>query len=84
MDRSILGPGAFVQTNVIGVQPAGSVPRRWTAGGHLFRHVSTDGCMAPWAARSVLGTGRYDQQSYSASKAASDHLVRYHRTYGLR
>ncbi|MBP6975667.1 MAG: dTDP-glucose 4,6-dehydratase [Candidatus Moranbacteria bacterium] len=84
VDRSILGPEAFVRTNVFGTFVLLEAARKY---GKRFHHVSTD---------EVFGSlGRddpafdeatpYDPRSpYSASKAASDHLVRaYFHTYGL-
>jgi dTDP-glucose 4,6-dehydratase len=88
VDRSIHSPQAFVATNVMGtfnlLEAFRALPdphRR------LFHHVSTDevyGSLGPEGA--FVETSPYDPSSpYSASKAASDHLVRaYHRTYGLR
>jgi dTDP-glucose 4,6-dehydratase len=94
VDRSILGPDAFIQTNIVGTfQLLEAVRGYW--GGLAdepraeFRllHVSTDevyGSLAPDDA-AFAETHRYEPNSpYSASKAASDHLVRaYHHTYGL-
>lgn len=84
VDRSILGPEAFVRTNVMGTFTLLEMARKY---GKRFHHVSTD---------EVFGSLRrndpafheatpYDPRSpYSASKAASDHLVRaYFHTYGL-
>jgi dTDP-glucose 4,6-dehydratase len=94
VDRSISGPSAFIQTNVVGTfQLLESVRCYW---GKLadaertswrFLHVSTDevyGSLAP-TDDAFSETHRYAPNSpYSASKAASDHLVRaYHHTYGL-
>jgi dTDP-glucose 4,6-dehydratase len=88
VDRSILGPGEFIQTNVVGtfnlLEACRALWEPPTQG--LFHHVSTDEVYG-----SLPETGafteqtRYDPSSpYSASKAASDHLVRaYHRTFGL-
>lgn len=89
VDRSILGPGEFVRTNIEGTFVLLDACRRhWGPrnDGKLFHHVSTDEVYG-----SLGDTGlfteetRYDPSSpYSASKAASDHLVRaYGRTYGL-
>lgn len=89
VDRSILGPGEFVRTNIEGTFVLLDACRRHWEGQHsgkLFHHVSTDEVYG-----SLGDTGlfteetRYDPSSpYSASKAASDHLVRaYGRTYGL-
>ncbi len=89
VDRSILGPGEFVRTNVQGTFVLLEACRRHWEGereGKLFHHVSTDEVYG-----SLGDTGlfteetRYDPSSpYSSSKAASDHLVRaWGRTYGL-
>ena len=94
VDRSIHGPADFVQTNVVGTfNLLESVRGYWTAlpaeqrAGFRFLHVSTDevyGSLAP-AAPAFTETHPYEPNSpYSASKAASDHLVRaWHHTYGL-
>lgn len=90
VDRSIHGPGAFVQTNVIGTFTLLEAARAAWAGdkpGRRFHHVSTDevfGSLAP-DEPAFTETTPYDPRSpYSASKAASDHLVRaYFHTYGL-
>jgi dTDP-glucose 4,6-dehydratase len=94
VDRSIRGPAAFVDTNVVGTLAFLECVREWWAGlpdgertAFRFLHVSTD---------EVYGSlGRDDppfsettpyapNSPYAASKAASDHLVRaYHHTYGL-
>jgi dTDP-glucose 4,6-dehydratase len=88
VDRSIVGPDDFIHTNVVGTfhlldevrKLAGALP------GFRFLHVSTDEVYG------ALGAGGFfDEDSpyrpsspYSASKAASDHLVRaYHHTYGV-
>lgn len=88
VDRSIAGPGAFVQANVVGTFELLDAFRRHSADldGALFHHVSTDEVYG-----SLGDTGqfteetRYDPSSpYSASKAASDHLVRsWSRTFGI-
>ncbi len=84
VDRSIVGPQAFLETNVMGTFHLLEVVRRHP---HIhFHHVSTDevyGCLGE--------TGLFTEESpyrpnspYSASKASSDHLVRaYGKTYGL-
>ena len=94
VDRSIHGPDAFVQTNVVGTFRLLEAARRhWQSlpagrrDGFRFLHVSTDevyGSLRP-DAPPFRETDRYEPNSpYSASKAASDHLVRsYHHTYGL-
>jgi dTDP-glucose 4,6-dehydratase len=94
VDRSIHGPGAFVRTNVEGTFTLLEAARVfWSAlpegdkAGFRFHHVSTDevyGSLAP-TAPAFTETHAYEPNSpYSASKAASDHLVRaWHHTYGL-
>jgi dTDP-glucose 4,6-dehydratase len=94
VDRSILGPGLFVQTNIVGTQVLLEAARQvWlvdkvvTPAGVRFHHVSTDEVFGSLRANApaFTETTPYDPSSpYSASKAASDHLVRaYARTYGL-
>lgn len=94
VDRSILGPEDFVQTNVVGTfHLLESVRAYWNslddAGKLAFRflHVSTDevyGSLGPNDAPFTEATAYAPNSPYSASKAASDHLVRaYHHTYGL-
>ena len=94
VDRSIHGPGEFVQTNITGTfQLLESVRGYWNAltgeakDCFRFLHVSTDEVYGSLAASApaFTETSRYEPNSpYSASKAASDHLVRaYHHTYGL-
>jgi dTDP-glucose 4,6-dehydratase len=89
VDRSIAGPAAFVHTNVVGsfhLLEACRAAWNGAFAGRRFHHVSTDevyGSLGP--------TGSFTENSpyapsspYSASKAASDMLVRaYHRTYGM-
>lgn len=94
VDRSIHGPGEFIQTNIVGTfHLLESVRAYWNGldgdAQRRFRfvHVSTDevyGSLAPQAP-AFSEKNRYEPNSpYSASKAASDHLVRaYHHTYGL-
>jgi dTDP-glucose 4,6-dehydratase len=94
VDRSIHGPGAFVKTNVEGTFTLLEAARQhWhtldgdAKSGFRFHHVSTDevyGSLAP-GAPAFTETHAYEPNSpYSASKAASDHLVRaWHHTYGL-
>ena len=94
VDRSILGPETFVQTNVVGsFRLLEAVRQYWGAlpaperQDFRFLHVSTDevyGSLGPGDA-AFTESHRYEPNSpYSASKAASDHLVRaYHHTYGL-
>lgn len=94
VDRSILGPAAFVQTNVVGtLNLLEAVRAYWSElpeaeqAAFRFLHVSTDevyGSLSP-TDPAFAETNRYEPNSpYSASKAASDHLVRaWHHTYGL-
>ncbi|MES2845488.1 MAG: dTDP-glucose 4,6-dehydratase [Pseudomonadota bacterium] len=91
VDRSIDGPGDFIETNVTGTfNLLESVRAHWVRQGRppsfRFHHISTDEVFG------TLGeTGKFSEDTpyapnspYSASKAASDHLVRaWHETYGL-
>ncbi|MBY5986769.1 dTDP-glucose 4,6-dehydratase [Roseovarius atlanticus] len=91
VDRSIDGPGAFIDTNVMGTYTLLEASRDyWEAKGRpetfRFHHISTDevfGSLGPTGM--FTETTPYDPRSpYAASKAASDHLVRaWHETYGL-
>jgi dTDP-glucose 4,6-dehydratase len=84
VDRSILGPGAFIQANIVGTYKLLEVAR--ALGNIHFHHVSTDEVYGSLGATGLFTESTpYDPSSpYSASKAASDHLVRaYARTYGL-
>lgn len=84
VDRSIVGPGAFIQTNVVGTFSLLEVARG-TPGMH-FHHVSTDEVFGALGATGLFreDTPYSPNSPYSASKAASDHLVRaYAHTYGL-
>jgi dTDP-glucose 4,6-dehydratase len=92
VDRSILGPEAFVQTNVVGTFTLlESFRHYWQAQGkpetYRFHHISTDevyGSLGPEDAGFSETTPFAPNSPYSASKAASDHFVRaYHHTYGL-
>jgi dTDP-glucose 4,6-dehydratase len=91
VDRSILGPEAFIQTNVVGTFTLLECFRQhWQNRGQLsdrFLHVSTDevyGSLDPDAPAFSETTPYAPNSPYSASKAGSDHLVRaYHETYGL-
>ena len=91
VDRSITGPDAFVQTNVVGTHSLlKAAKKRWLDGSgrpHRFHHVSTDevyGSLGPDDAAFSETTPYQPNSPYSASKAGSDHLVRaYHHTYGL-
>lgn len=90
VDRSITGPTAFVQTNIIGtftlLEAARSVWRD-NFDRHRFLHVSTDevyGDLGPGDPAFTETTPYKPSSPYSASKASSDHLVyAYYRTYGL-
>jgi dTDP-glucose 4,6-dehydratase len=86
VDRSILGPGEFIRTNINGTYTLLEVCRKHQDAIRLFYHVSTDevyGSLGPRGAFTE-STAYAPTSPYSASKAASDHLVRaYHRTYGL-
>jgi dTDP-glucose 4,6-dehydratase len=92
VDRSITGPDAFIETNILGTNSLLKAARKvWLDSGtgkdHRFHHISTDevygslGLTDP----AFSETTPYEPNSpYSASKAASDHLVRaWHHTYGL-
>jgi dTDP-glucose 4,6-dehydratase len=94
VDRSIHGPEDFVSTNVVGTFRLLEAARaHWAAlpaadrDAFRFVHVSTDEVYGSLAAADppFAETNRYEPNSpYSATKAASDHLVRgYHQTYGL-
>jgi dTDP-glucose 4,6-dehydratase len=88
VDRSIFGPAEFIQTNIVGTFNLLEACRAaWTPVTHgLFQHVSTDEVYGSLGDSGLFTEEtRYDPSSpYSASKAASDHLVRaYHRTFGL-
>jgi dTDP-glucose 4,6-dehydratase len=88
VDRSIHGPGDFIQTNIIGTFTLLEVARELWKGRSdvLFHHVSTDEVFGSLGEEGFFKeTSLYDPRSpYSASKASSDHLVRaYHHTYGL-
>lgn len=94
VDRSIHGPEAFVQTNVVGTFRLLAAVRGWWAGleagqraGFRFLHVSTDevyGSLAPDAPAFTEQSPYAPNNPYAASKAAGDHLARaYHATYGL-
>jgi dTDP-glucose 4,6-dehydratase len=94
VDRSILGPGEFIRTNIEGTfQLLEAVRGYWLElpeeqqSEFRFLHVSTDevyGSLTPTAPAFTEETAYAPNSPYSASKAASDHLVRaYHHTYGL-
>jgi dTDP-glucose 4,6-dehydratase len=92
VDRSIAGPDAFIQANIVGTHSLLKAARKvWLdehrAGAHRFHHVSTDevyGSLGPTDPAFSERTAYAPNSPYSASKAASDHLVRaYHHTFGL-
>jgi dTDP-glucose 4,6-dehydratase len=92
VDRSILGPDEFIRTNVNGTHSLLAAARKvWLRKDgtvpHRFHHVSTDevyGSLGPDDPAFSETTPYAPNSPYSASKAASDHLVRaYHHTYGL-
>ena len=94
VDRSILGPGAFLKTNIEGTFNLLESARAYHAtlqdedkAAFRFLHVSTDevyGSLTPDAAPFTESHPYEPNSPYSASKAASDHLVRaWHHTYGL-
>jgi dTDP-glucose 4,6-dehydratase len=94
VDRSIQGPGEFIETNVVGTFNLLESVRAWwpqlpadEQAAFRFLHVSTDevyGSLGPSDPAFSETTPYAPNSPYSASKAASDHLVRaYHHTYGL-
>ena len=92
VDRSILGPDAFVQTNILGTFSLLEAARRGWSQPYdpakvRFHHVSTDevfGALKPGEPAWTEETPYAPNSPYAASKAASDHLVRaYGHTYGL-
>jgi dTDP-glucose 4,6-dehydratase len=94
VDRSIRGPGAFVDTNIVGTFALLECVRQWWSalpeaerGAFRFLHVSTDevyGSLGPADPAFAETTPFAPNSPYAASKASSDHLVRaYHHTYGL-
>lgn len=93
VDRSITGPDEFIETNIVGTHSLLKAARKvWLDGDaaipHRFHHVSTDEVYGSLAvdAPGFFEDQKYEPNSpYSASKAASDHLVRaYHHTFGLQ
>lgn len=93
VDRSITGPAAFIQTNIVGTYTLLEAARQYWNGldgdkkaGFRFHHISTDEVYG-----SLGDDGFFTEETayepnspYSASKASSDHLVRaWHHTYGL-
>ncbi len=92
VDRSITGPAAFIDTNILGTLTLLEAARDlWLTGDgkpHRFHHISTDEVYGSLTSDAPAFTERHPYQPnspYSASKAASDHLVRaWHHTYGLQ
>lgn len=93
VDRSIDGPDAFIDTNVNGTHSLLKAAKAaWLDSGsgrpHRFHHISTDevyGSLGPADPAFSESTPYAPNSPYSASKAASDHLVRaYHHTFGLQ
>ncbi len=92
VDRSIHGPDAFVETNVVGTHSLLKAAKAaWLDKGvneHRFHHVSTDevyGSLGPTDPAFHENTAYAPNSPYAASKAGSDHLVRaYHHTFGLK
>ena len=92
VDRSILGPGEFIETNINGTFSLLEAARAYWSelpdpSAFRFLHVSTDevyGTLGPHDPPFSETTAYAPNSPYSASKAAADHLVRsYHHTYGL-
>ncbi|MFB0612097.1 dTDP-glucose 4,6-dehydratase [Aurantiacibacter poecillastricola] len=92
VDRSISGPDAFIDTNILGTNSLLKAARTvWLDEGsgkaHRFHHISTDevyGSLGPDDPAFSETTPYRPNSPYSASKASSDHLVRaYHHTFGL-
>jgi dTDP-glucose 4,6-dehydratase len=93
VDRSIAGPDAFIETNIVGTHNLLKAAKRaWLDTGsgrpHRFHHISTDevyGTLEPDDPAFTEATAYAPNSPYAASKAASDHLVRaYSRTFGLQ
>ncbi len=93
VDRSIDGPAAFMETNIIGTYTLLEAARKYWMGlsvaeqaAFRFHHVSTDEVYGSLGAEGMFTeeTAYQPNSPYSASKASSDHLVRaWHHTYGL-
>lgn len=93
VDRSITGPDAFIDTNIVGTHCLLKAAKKYwieeaTKPEHLFHHVSTDEVYGTLSSDdpAFSETTPYAPNSpYAASKASSDHLVRsYHHTFGLK
>lgn len=93
VDRSITGPDAFIDTNIVGTHTLLKAAKQYwldeiALDDHLFHHVSTDEVYGTLSADDPAfseSTQYAPNSPYAASKAASDHLVRsYHHTFGLK
>jgi len=86
VDRSIVSPDAFIQTNIVGTFNLLELARGHKDRLELFHHISTDEVFGSLGKDGFFTeeTAYRPNSPYSASKASSDHLVRaYHKTYGL-
>jgi dTDP-glucose 4,6-dehydratase len=86
VDRSIVRPDAFIMSNIVGTFNLLELARSNQNRLKLFHHISTDEVFGSLGKEGVFTeeTSYKPNSPYSASKAASDHLVRaYHKTYGL-
>jgi len=86
VDRSIVEPDAFIQTNIVGTFNLLELAKRDKGRLELFHHISTDEVFGSLGENGFFTeeTPYRPNSPYSASKASSDHLVRaYHKTYGL-
>ncbi len=86
VDRSIVAPDAFIQTNIVGTFNLLELGKERSDRLTLFHHISTDEVFGSLGKDGFFTeeTSYKPNSPYSASKAASDHLVRaYHKTYGL-
>jgi dTDP-glucose 4,6-dehydratase len=86
VDRSIVGPDAFIQTNIVGTFNLLEAAREHQDRLNLFHHISTDEVFGSLGEEGFFTelTPYRPNSPYSASKASSDHLVRaYYKTYGL-
>ena len=86
VDRSIVAPDEFVRTNIVGTHTLLQLVRERAGRISRFHHVSTDEVYGSLGATGLFTeeTPYHPNSPYSASKAASDHLVRaYHATYGV-
>jgi dTDP-glucose 4,6-dehydratase len=86
VDRSIVAPDEFIRTNIVGTHTLLQLVRERADRINRFHHVSTDEVYGSLGATGLFTeeTPYHPNSPYSASKAASDHLVRaYHATYGV-